>query len=57
MQAQTELLIMLSKLIEYTFFADSVYSNLHVGPLPRTKTSFFLLSIFVDVLISTPKII
>ena len=57
MQAQTELLIMLSKLTEYTFFADRLYSNLHVGPSLRTETSFFLLSIFVDVLISTPKII
>ena len=39
------------------FFADRVCFNLCVGPLPRIKLSFFLLSIFVDELISTPKII
>ena len=32
-------------------------SNPCVGPLPRIKMSFFLLSIFVDELISAPKII
>ena len=31
--------------------------NACVGPLPRIKVSFFLLSNFVDELISTPKII
>ena len=34
-----------------------VCSNPCVGPLPKIKISFFLLSIFVDELISTPKII
>ena len=32
-------------------------SNPCVGPLPRTKMCFFLLSIFIDELISTSKII
>ena len=44
------------KLIEYIFSAASVSSNLCVGLLPRIEISFFLLSIFVDELISTPKI-
>ena len=30
-------------------------SNPCVGPFPRTKISFFPLSIFIDELISTPK--
>ena len=46
----------LVKLIEYIFSALSVYSNPCVGPLPRIKMSFFLLSIFADELISTPKV-
>ena len=32
-------------------------SNPYVGPLPEIKISFFLLSIFIDEFISTPKII
>ena len=57
MHTRKRTLIILSKLIEYIYFADSVYSNTHVGPIPKNKTLFFLLSIFVDELISTPKII
>ena len=34
-----------------------MFSNPCVGPLPRIKVSFFLLSIFVEGLISTLKII
>ena len=37
--------------------ADSVCSSPCVGLLPRSKISFFLLSIFVDELISIPTII
>ena len=37
--------------------SNKVCSNLCVGPLPRTKIYFFLFSIFVDEVISTPKII
>ena len=37
--------------------ALSVCSYPCVGPLPRIKMSFFLLSIFDDELMSTPKII
>ena len=47
----------LVKLIQYSFSTLSVCSNPCVGPLPRIKMSFFLLSIFDDELISTPKII
>ena len=57
MQAQTEYFILFSKSNEYIFSADSVCSSPCVGPSPRIKISFFLLSIFVDELISTPKII
>ena len=32
-------------------------SNLYVGPSSRTKISFFVLSTWVDELLSTPKII
>ena len=39
------------------FSAISLCSNLCVGPLPRIKISLFILPIFVDELISTPKII
>ena len=42
--------------MEYIFSALSVCSNPCVGPLPKIKISFFLLSIFVDELISTPTI-
>ena len=44
------------KLFKYIFSADSVCSNPCVGPLPRIKISFFLLSIFAHELISTPNI-
>ena len=47
----------LLKLIESIFSAVNVHSNPFVVPLPRIKISFFLLSIFVDELISTPTII
>ena len=37
--------------------ADNVVSpNLCVGPITRIKISFFLLSIYIDELISNPKI-
>ena len=45
------------KLIEYIFSALSACSDPCVRPLPRIKIFFFLLSIFVDELISTLKII
>ena len=57
MQAQTEYFILFSKSNEYIFSADSVCSSPCVGPSPRIKISFFLLSIFVDELISAPKTI
>ena len=44
------------KLVDYIFSADSVWSNPCVGPLPRIKISFFLLPVFVDELVSIPKI-
>ena len=40
MQAQTKCFAIFSKLIKYTFSALSVCFNC-VGPLPRSKTSFF----------------
>ena len=43
-------------MIEYIFSALSLFSNPCVGPIPRIKMSFLLLSIFVDELISTSKI-
>ena len=45
------------KLIEYIFYALSVCSNACSGPLLKIKISFFLLSIFVDELMPTLKII
>ena len=45
------------KLIEYTFSGLCLRSSYCVGPLPKIKMSFFLLSIFVDELMSTPKVI
>ena len=57
MQAQTKFCLTLLKLIEYIFSAVSVCSNPCLGPLPRIKIPFVLLSIFVDELLSTPKII
>ena len=44
------------KLIEYIFSALSVCSKPCDQPFPRTKIYFFLLSVFVDELIFTPKI-
>ena len=41
----------------FSTFMNTLCSNPCVGPFPRIKISFFLLSIFVDELISTPKII
>ena len=69
-QAQTKFYTILAK-IKYIFSTLSVCSNPCIGPLPtlsicsnpcigplpKIKISFFLLSIFVDELISTPKII
>ena len=57
MQAQAKLYVFSEKLIEYNLSALSVYSSRRVGRFPRIKISFFLLSVFVDDLISTPKII
>ena len=45
------------KLIEYNFSELSICFNPCVGSFSRMKISFFLLSIFVDERISTPKII
>ena len=42
--------------MEYIFSAVSVSSGLSVGPFPRTNMLFFLLSIWEEELISTPKI-
>ena len=56
MQAQTIFFVFYSvKLIEYNFYALSVCSNPCVGPFPRIKISFFLLSVIVNELMSTPK--
>ena len=57
MQAQAIFLLFSVKLIEYNFSALSVCSNPCVGPFLKIKISFFLLSIFIDELISTSKII
>ena len=43
--------------MEYIFSAVNVCSNPCVGPYPKIKMSFFLLSTWVEELISTPKII
>ena len=43
------------KLMEYIFCALSLCSNPCIGPLPKIKLSIFLLWIFVDELMSTPK--
>ena len=45
------------KLIKYILSALSVRSNSCVGPLQRLKICFFLLSMILDELISTSKII
>ena len=48
----------LVKLVEYIFSVVNECSpNLCVGPFPRIKMYFFLLSIFVDEVISTQKIL
>ena len=57
MQAETRFFVFSVKLIECIFSALSICYNPCVGPLPRIKISFFLSSIFVEELISTPKII
>ena len=57
MLAQTERFTIFSEINSIHFFADSVCYNPCVGPLPITKISFFLLSIFVYKLISIPEII
>ena len=57
MQGQTFFFFFFVKLIEFIFSALSVCSNSCVRPLPGIEISFFLLSIFVHELISTPKII
>ena len=45
------------KLIEYIFSAVSVCPNSCVGPYPRIKMPFFLLSTWAEELLSTLKII
>ena len=51
-------MLTLVKLIEYIFSADNeCLPNPCVGHFPRIKISFFLLSILVDELISSSKII
>ena len=57
MQTQTEFFVMLRKINRIHCFCSSVCSNPCVGPLPKIKISFFLLSIYVDELISTQRII
>ena len=57
MQAQAEFLLFSVKLIEFNFSALSVCSNPCVGPFPKIRISFFLLSVFIYELVSTPKII
>ena len=44
-------------MIEYIFSAVSVCFSPCAGPLPKIKISFFLLSIFVDELMTTPTVI
>ena len=43
------------KLIEYLLFVFAASSNPCVGPSPRTKIYFFLLSVCVGELLSRPK--
>ena len=46
----------LEKLIEYWASADKAVSSSHcVGPIPRNKIYFFLLSICTDDVMSIPK--
>ena len=56
MQLKQKFLLCFAKLMEYVFSALSVCSKPCVGPLPKIKMSFFLLSIFVDEVMSIPKI-
>ena len=56
MQAKTIFFFVTVKLIEYIFSAISICSSPSVGPIPRTYIFFFLLSIWTEELISTPKI-
>ena len=56
MQAQRKFLFCFVKLIKYIFSVYSACLNPCVGPLPKIKISFFLLSIFVNEVISTPQI-
>ena len=53
----TELFIALCRINRIYFFCVHVCSNPCVGSLPKIKTYFLLLSIFVNELISTEKII
>ena len=53
----TECFIALCKINWIHFFCTHVCSNPCVGPLPKIKISFFLLWIFVNEFISTPKTI
>ena len=55
MQAKTIFFFVTVKLIEI-FSAISICSSPCVGPIPRTYIFFFLLSIWTEELISTPKI-
>ena len=42
--------------MEYIFSAVKVCSNPCVGPISNTNMSFFLLSMYAEKLLSTPKI-
>ena len=56
MRTKQNFLFDLEKLIEnWAFAVNVVSSNYCVGPKPRIKISFFLLSICTDELMSTPK--
>ena len=59
MQSQPKFFVLtLVKWSEYTFSADNeCCPNPYVGPFLRIKMYFFLLSIFVDELISAPRTI
>ena len=57
MQTQTELFYHFQQNYLNIFFLQTVCCNPCVVPLPKIKIYFFLLSIFIDDLISTPKII
>ena len=58
MQTQAKFLLLLSKVMEQSFFSVSVVAfKASVGTLPRIKISFFLLSICTDELLSVPNII